>query len=248
MRPLTSQTSPQAGRASVTRLLPLFLSLSLSSRASTPIPLLHVQSHSPPNHSRQADLLSAGAWINIVDGTNIVNLLEEWSRLNSISADNAVGERRSETVPLCWKSSVLERLLALTKGRCRVLPSLMSKCRLKIRLQLSFFPVFFICYPKKKRKVYSPNGIGNHRSSSHWSDSRSVITRPALHPLSFCQSHSVTLLILYVTTLTLFWLDALNVHCVVALQIAHDSLPIRAFVSYLWVGIWYALKINCFIL
>lgn len=109
-----------------------------------------------------------------------------------------------------------------------------------------FLPrVFFLL---SKKKVYSPNGIGNHRSSSHWSDSRSVITRPALHPLSFCQSHSVTLLILYVTTLTLFWLDALNVHCVVALQIAHDSLPIRAFVSYLWVGIWYALKINCFIL
>lgn len=245
MRPLTSQTSPQPGRATVTRLLPLFFSVSLSPRASTPIPLLHVRSHSPPNHSRQADLLSARAWINIVDGTNIVNLLEEWSRLNSISADNAVGQRRSETVPLCWKSSVLERLLALTKGRCRVLPSLMSKCRLKSDCR-GFSSQCFLSV--KKRKVYSSNGIGNHRSSSHWSDSRSVITRPALHPLSFCQSHSVTLLILYVTTLTLFWLDALNVHCVVALQIAQDSLTIRAFVSYLWVGIWYALKINCFIL
>lgn len=57
---------------------------------------------------------------------------------------------------------------------------------------------------------------------------------PALSPLSFCQSHSVTLLILYVTTLMLFWLDALNVHCVVALQVAPDSLPFRAVVSYGW--------------
>lgn len=150
MRPLTSQTSPQAGRATVTRLLPLFFSVSLSPRASTPIPLLHVRSHSPPNHSRQADLLSAGAWINIVDGTNIVNLLEEWSRLNSISADNAVGQRRSETVPLCWKSSVLERLLALTKGRCRVLPSLMSKCRLKSDCRGFSSQCFFYLLKKEK--------------------------------------------------------------------------------------------------
>lgn len=30
-------------------------------------------------------------WINIVDGTNIVNLLEEWNWLNSILADNTKG-------------------------------------------------------------------------------------------------------------------------------------------------------------
>lgn len=35
----------------------------------------------------------------------------------------------------------------------------------QIRLQGFFFPVFFLSV--KKRKVYSPNGIGNHRSSSH---------------------------------------------------------------------------------
>lgn len=38
-------------------------------------------------------------WINIVDGTNIVNLPEEWGRLNSILADNTKGK---STRRLCY--------------------------------------------------------------------------------------------------------------------------------------------------
>lgn len=40
------------------------------------------------------DLLSGPNWINLVDGTNIVNPPEEWSRLKSICADKARRERR----------------------------------------------------------------------------------------------------------------------------------------------------------
>lgn len=57
--------------------------------------------------------------VNIVDGTNIVNLLEEWSRLDSISADKS-REIYSEAAPLCWKSRVLEGLLVESSEGCRV--------------------------------------------------------------------------------------------------------------------------------
>lgn len=55
--------------------------------------------------------------INIVDGTNIVNLLEEWSRLNSISADKS-REIYSEAAPLCWRPRVVAGLLVeASEGR-----------------------------------------------------------------------------------------------------------------------------------
>lgn len=60
--------------------------------------------------------LICAEWINIVDGTNIVNLQEEWRRLNSISADNSKGESTHSLVRVEWA--------ALTKGWCRVCPHL----------------------------------------------------------------------------------------------------------------------------
>lgn len=82
MRLLTSKTFHQSNCASVTKLPPL----------------LHVSpTLSPPKLFSTESLLATGSficqnWINIVDGTNIVNLPEEWSWLNSICADNTGGE------------------------------------------------------------------------------------------------------------------------------------------------------------
>lgn len=75
---------------------------------------------SPPKLFSTESLLATGSficknWINIVDGTNIVNLPKngaDWIQ----SLQTIPGEKHSETVPLYWKSSVLERLLALTNG------------------------------------------------------------------------------------------------------------------------------------
>lgn len=68
----------------------------------------------------------------MVDGTNIVNLLEEWSRLNSISADNAgFGGGAVVALSLGDGTTLLGVLhsgevIDPDKGRRRVFTSLMS--------------------------------------------------------------------------------------------------------------------------
>lgn len=94
--------------------------------------------------------------INVVDGTNIVNLLEEWSRLNSISADKS-REIYSEAAPLCWKSHVLRGHWSRPAGMQRLLSLIptwpFSSCT------FVFFPHFshHFCPLTLKRAPFPPS-------------------------------------------------------------------------------------------
>lgn len=124
MRLLTSKTFSQTNCASVTRLPPfLHVSTILSS-----LRLFSTKS-----------LLATGSficqnWINIVDGTNIVNLLEEWSWLNSISADNTRGKALRDSATLL-KVFCSEEVIGLDKRVMQSLPSLMPKCPYNLRVE-----------------------------------------------------------------------------------------------------------------
>lgn len=73
-------------------------------------------------------------WINIVDGTNIVNLAEEWSWLNSISADNTGGKALRDSATLL-KVFCSGEVIGLDKGVMQSLPSLMPKCPSNLRVE-----------------------------------------------------------------------------------------------------------------
>lgn len=66
-------------------------------------------------------------WINIVDGTNIVNLPEEWGWLNSISADNTRGKALRDSATLL-KVFCSGEVIGVDKRVMQSLPSLMPKC------------------------------------------------------------------------------------------------------------------------
>lgn len=144
MRLLTSKTCRQTNCASVTRLPPflcvsaIFSSLKLFSGKS---------------------LLATGSficqnWINIVDGTNIVNLPEEWSWLNSISADNTKRKALRDSATLL-KVLCSGEVIGLDKRVMQSLPSLMLKCPYSLGVELFFrctfhfwhlFGLFFECW------------------------------------------------------------------------------------------------------
>lgn len=73
-------------------------------------------------------------WINIVDGTNIVNLPEEWSWLNSISADNTRGKALRDTATLL-KVFCFGEVIGLDKRVMQSLPSLKPKCRSNVGVE-----------------------------------------------------------------------------------------------------------------
>lgn len=97
--------------------------------------LLFFMSHAilyPPKLFSTESFLATGSficqnWINIVDGTNIVNLSEEWSWLNSISADNTRGKALGDSATLL-KVFCSGEVIGLDKRVMQSLPSLMPKC------------------------------------------------------------------------------------------------------------------------
>lgn len=128
MRLLTSKTFHQTNCASVTR-LPLFLLVSAI--------------HSPPKLFSTESFLATGSficqnWINIVDGTNIVNLPEEWSWLNSISADNTRGKALRDSATLL-KVFCSGEVIGFDKRVMQSLPSLMPKCPSNLGGEFFFF-------------------------------------------------------------------------------------------------------------
>lgn len=194
MRLLTSKTFHQTNCASVTRLAPF----------------LHVSAILfPPKLFSTKSVLATGSficqnWINIVDGTNIVNLPEEWHWLNSISADNTRGKALGDSATLL-KVFCSGEVIGLDKRVMQSLPSLMPKCPsnlwVEFFLQL-LFPssdtYWLILWILLGNYFSIDSGVINVRyldSQTH--DFSFFMTH------SFCQSHFIKDFTVYVPTLTL---------------------------------------------
>lgn len=94
-------------------------------------------------------------WINIVDGTNIVNLPEEWSGLNSICADNARGERCERShfsqASVCWGDWAWQKghaELSLMPERFSNLTATFQSQLFHITRILRFWILFTKCMPQ----------------------------------------------------------------------------------------------------
>lgn len=147
------------------------------------------------------------------------------------------GEKHLETVPLCWKSSVLERLLALTKGDAEF-ALINAKVSLqswkRVFLQLLFpSPVTYL--------VYLLNTLGKGRFHSHWhhreiNSARQTLTVTSLWLLAFVKAILLKVLqwmyLLWHCPLTSFWLGTV---LTVVWQIAFYFLSISLLRN--WVGI-----------
>lgn len=206
MRRLTSKTFYQTNCASVTRLPPF----PHVSAILTPSKLFSSES-----------FLATGSficqnWINIVDGTNIVNLPEEWSWLNSISADNTGGKCTQRQCYFAESLLFWRGYWSWQKGDAEF-----ALINAKVPLQ-SWSGVFLelVFLPSDTYLAYSLNTVGKlllHRLQSH----QCTIFRQLsswLFPSSWLIAFVKAILLVYVPTLTLssnfFWLDALNVYCV----------------------------------
>lgn len=128
----TSKTFHQTSCASVTRLPPFFhICTILSSwRLFSTESLLGTWSFICQN------------WINIVDGTNIVNLPEERFGLNSISAHNTRGIALRDSATLLKVYGTGE-VIGLDKRVMQSLPSLMPKCPSNLGVEVFFWSCSF---------------------------------------------------------------------------------------------------------